>query len=47
METTEAHRLRRVFGNTGAEKIFKPKRNELTRDGEDYIIRSFVICHHH
>jgi hypothetical protein len=38
----EEHRLR-VFENRGAERIFGPKRDEVTENGENCIMGSFVI----
>jgi hypothetical protein len=39
----EEHRLR-VFENRVLRRIFGPKRDEVTEDGENCIMRSFVIC---
>jgi hypothetical protein len=36
----------RVFKNRVLRKIFGPKRDEVTGDGEDYIMRSFMMCTH-
>jgi hypothetical protein len=36
-----------VFENRVLRKIFRPKRNELRRDGEDFIISNFMICTPH
>jgi hypothetical protein len=40
---SEEHRLR-VFENRVLRRIFGPKREEVTRGGENCIMRSFVIC---
>jgi hypothetical protein len=42
----EKHRLG-AFGNRVLRKIFGPKRNEVTGNGEDYITSSFMICTPH
>jgi hypothetical protein len=39
----EEHRLR-VFENKLFRKIFGPKKDEVTREWENYITRSFMIC---
>jgi hypothetical protein len=39
----EEHRLR-VFENRVLRRIFGPKRDEVTGNGENCIMRSFVIC---
>jgi hypothetical protein len=39
----EEHRLR-VFENRVLRRIFGPKRDEVTGDGENYITRRFMIC---
>ena len=39
----EEHRLR-MFENRVLRRVFGPKRDEVTGNGEDYIIRSLVIC---
>jgi len=36
-----------VFENRTLMRIFGPKRDEVTRSGENYIIRSLVICSAH
>jgi hypothetical protein len=40
---TEERRLR-VFENCGLRRIFGPKRDEVTRSGENYIVRISMIC---
>jgi hypothetical protein len=42
----EEHRLR-VFENRVLRRLFGPKRDEVTRGGEDYISRNLMICTHH
>jgi hypothetical protein len=42
----ERKRLR-VFENRLLRKIFGPKRDEVTGDGEDYTMRSITICTAH
>jgi hypothetical protein len=37
------HRLR-VFENRVLRRVFGPKRDEVTGNGENYITRSFVMC---
>jgi hypothetical protein len=37
----------RVFENRVLRGIFEPKRDELTGSGENYIMRSFIICTAH
>jgi len=34
----------RVFDNRVLRRVFDPKRDEVTRNGENYIMRSLVIC---
>jgi len=34
----------RVFENRMLRKIFRPKKDEVTGEWEDYITRSLVIC---
>ena len=34
----------RVFENRVLRRVFGPKRDEVTRNGENYIMRSLVIC---
>jgi hypothetical protein len=41
----EEHRLR-MSENRVLRKIFCPKRDQITGSGEDYIMRSLMICHH-
>jgi hypothetical protein len=45
-EGREELRLR-VFENRVLKKIFEPKSEKVTGDGEDYIMRSFMICAPH
>jgi hypothetical protein len=33
-----------VFENRVLRRIFGPKRDEVTEDGENYIMRSFITC---
>ena len=37
----------RVFENRMLRKIFRPKKDEVTGEWEDYITRSLVICSPH
>ena len=37
----------RVFENRVLRRIFRPKTEEVTGSGEDYITRSFMICTPH
>ena len=39
----EDHRLR-VFENRALRDVFGPKRDEITGNGEDYIMRSLMTC---
>jgi hypothetical protein len=39
----EERRLR-VFENGVLRRVFGPKRDEVTENGENYIMRSFMIC---
>jgi len=39
----EGHRLR-VFENRVLRRVFGPKRDEVTGNGENYIMKSLVIC---
>ena len=40
---TEERRLR-VFENRVLRRVFGPKRDEVTGNGENYTVRSLVIC---
>jgi len=42
--TLREERGLRVFENRVLRGIFEPKRDELTGSGENYIMRSFIIC---
>jgi hypothetical protein len=42
----EERRLR-VFENRVLRRMFEPKRNEVTGNGEYYIMRSLMICTAH
>jgi len=42
----EDHRLR-VFENRALRDVFGPKRDEITGNGEDYIMRSLMTCTAH
>jgi len=42
----EEHRLK-VFENRVLRRIFGPKRDEVTGNGENYIMRSLMICTSH
>jgi len=42
----EERRLR-VFENRALRRTFGPKRDEVTGNGEIYIMRSFMICTAH
>jgi len=37
----------RVFENRVLRRIFGPKRDEVTRNGENYIMRSLMFCTAH
>ena len=37
----------RVFINRVLRRIFRPKRDEVTGNGEDYITKSFMLCTPH
>jgi len=39
----EERRLR-VFENRLLRRIFGPKRDEVTKSGENYVMRSLMIC---
>jgi hypothetical protein len=41
----EEHRLR-VFENRVVRRVFGPKRDEVTGDGESCTMRNFIICTH-
>jgi hypothetical protein len=45
--TLREERRLRVFENRVLKGIFGPKRDEVTRNGENYIIRSSMICTQH
>ena len=45
--TSREERRLMVFENRTLMRIFGPKRDEVTRSGENYIIRSLVICSAH
>jgi len=36
-----------VSENRGLRRMFEPKRNEVTGNGEDYIVRNLMICTPH
>jgi hypothetical protein len=40
-------RTLRVFENKVLRRIYGPKREEVTRNGEKYIMRSLMICTPH
>ena len=42
--TLREERRRRVFKNRVLRRVFGPKRDEVTGNGENYIMRSLVIC---
>jgi hypothetical protein len=42
----EERRLR-VFEKRVLRRMFEPKRNEVTGNGEDYIMRNLMICAPH
>ena len=42
--TLREERRLRVFENRVLRRVFGPKREELTGNGENYIMRSLVIC---
>jgi len=42
--TLREERRLRVFENGVLRRVFGPKRDEVTRKGENYIMRSLVIC---
>jgi hypothetical protein len=39
----EEHRLR-VFDNNVLRRIFGPQREEVSGNGDNYIVRSFIMC---
>jgi hypothetical protein len=43
----EGQRRLRVFENRVLRRIFGPRREEVTGNGENYITRSFMICTPH
>jgi len=45
--TLREERRLRVFENRVLRGIFGPKRDEVTGDGENYIMRSLMICTPH
>ena len=45
--TLREERRMRVFENRALRRIFGPKRDEVTGNGEDYVTRSFMICTPH
>ena len=42
--TLREERRLRVFENRVLRRVFGPKRDEVTGDGEHYIMKSLVIC---
>ena len=42
--TLREERRLRVFENRVLRRVFGPKRDEVTGNGENYIMRSLVIC---
>ena len=42
----EEDRLK-VFENRVLRRVFGPKRDEVTRNGENYIMRSLTVCNPH
>ena len=42
--TLRDERRLRVFENRVLRRVFGPKRDEVTGNGENYIMRSLVIC---
>ena len=42
--TLREERRLRVFENRALRRVFGPKRDEATGNGENYIMRSLVIC---
>jgi hypothetical protein len=45
--TLREERRQRVFENRVLRRIFGPKRDEVTGNGETYIMRSLMICTTH
>jgi len=45
--TLKEERRLRVFDNRALRGMFGPKRDEVTGSGENYIMRSFMICTAH
>jgi len=45
--TLREERRLRVFENRALWRIFGPKRDEVTGNGENYIMRSLIICTAH
>jgi hypothetical protein len=45
--TLREERRLRVFDNTVLSRIFVPKGDEVTGNGENYIMRSLIICIRH
>jgi len=45
--TLREERRLRVFENRVLRRVFGPKRDEVTGNGENYIMRSLVICTHY
>ena len=46
LTATEEHRLR-VYENRVLRRLFGPKREEVTGSGDNYIMRSLMICNLH
>ena len=42
--TLREERRLRVFENRVLRRVFGPKRDEVTENGENYIMRSLMIC---
>jgi hypothetical protein len=47
MCTNGEERMLRVFENTVLSAIFGPKRDEVTGSGENFIMKSLIICTSH
>jgi hypothetical protein len=45
--TLREERRLRVFENRVVRRVFGPKRDEVTGNGENYIMRSLMICTTH